>query len=130
MKKNKYKYYKIILKNILLNDAISQVVYGVFEDGKYYDLLTNKEIYMVSDINLFLKEFFLNSKCRLIGIRKEECEEEEISKFLKFITTDKKNEIIEKVEEIEKSIFNSLNDTYFNDENNQKRLKKRIFSKK
>ena len=104
------RYYIIDLKNIFLKDSETNVVFGVYENGKYYDLLTNKEIYMIESLDSISSDF-LNSNCYLIGIKKVECSADKVSLFLKFITESAKEILIEEVNEMEKSIKNSLNES-------------------
>jgi len=105
---NNVKYYIIVLKNIFLSDSKTDIHFGVYDNGKYYDLLTNKEIYMVDNCNI-TKEEFVSSNCKLIGIDKQECDTNKVSLFLKFMTTEAKDILIEEVENMEKSIKKSLN---------------------
>ena len=122
---NNVKYYIITLKNIFLDDSETDIHFGVFENGKYYDLLTNKEIYMLDD-NYITANDFLNSNCKLIGIKKEECSIDKVSLFLKFITKEAKDILIDEVNNMEKSIENSLNNNLLT-ENKIKKIKKEDF---
>lgn len=123
---NNVKYYIITLKNVFLSDSKTDVHFGIFDYGKYYDLLTNKEIYMVNDDNIS-KEEFINSNCKLIGINYEECSSEKIGLFLKFITSSARDILINEVNEMEKSINDSLNSL---EQNKIKKLTKSEFLKK
>ena len=108
MKENN-KYYKINLKNIFMKNAKNEIVYCVFENNKYYELLTNKEIYVIDDITKVSKDLVLKSNCKLIGIGKKEVELSDIALFLRFLTPIGKENIIYRVKKIERSIIDCLN---------------------
>lgn len=125
---NDVKYYIVTLKNIFLADSKRDLHFAVCDQGKYYDLLTNKEIYMV-DNNYINKEEFINSNCKLIGIEKQECSAAKVSLFLRFMTETSKNFLIEEVNNMENSIKESLNNNDFIVENKVKKIKKEEFLK-
>ena len=100
-------------------------MFGVLEDGKLYEILTNKEIYMIYDENLCYKNDILKQDSRLIGIAKEEVGGEEVSLFLRFTTKIGKERIIKRIEDIEKSI-----NEYLSDNCNDEKIKKHKFLKK
>ena len=116
------KYYIVRLKDSLFSDLDEDVFFCICENGKYHELLTNKEIYMI-DEKEFNKDDFLSSDCKLIGINKKEYSVDKIAIFLKFLPSDAKNELVKKINDIEKSLYNSLNNT----KNKVKRLKKEDF---
>ena len=121
---NRYKYYKVLLKNIFNNN--NEVVYVVFENGKYYELLTNKEIFMVYDKNLYNINNFLESNCKLLGFFIEEIRESDVALYLKFITSNEKDNIINEINNMEKS----FNDRFNEIRNNKvKRMTKEKFLK-
>ncbi|MBQ8892048.1 MAG: hypothetical protein IJ068_04205 [Bacilli bacterium] len=124
-----HKYYKIVLNNIYLKNGKSELVFGVLENGKLYEILTNKEIYMIYDENLSYKDDFLEQNSRLIGIAKEEVGGEDVSLFLRFTTKIGKERIIKRIKDMEKSINDCLNDK--NTDNFKiKQMKKSDFLKK
>ena len=87
----------------------NEIVYCVFENNKYYELLTNKEIYVIDDITKVSKDLVLKSNCKLIGIGKKEVELSDIALFLRFLTPIGKENIIYRVKKIERSIIDCLN---------------------
>ena len=123
------RFYKIVLNNIYLKNGKSELVFGVLENDKLYEILTNKEIYMIYDENLCYKDDFLNQKGKLIGIAKEEVGGEDISLFLKFITPIGKEKMIKRIEDMEKSINDCL-DSNSLDNSKIKKIKKDDFLKK
>lgn len=106
-------YYRVTLKNIFVENSMKESVFAVLEDGKVYELLTGKRIYFAPDKSDFDVVMFSEEKYRLIGIELEECSVNDISKFLKFITNDEKEDIIERVKRQEQSIIDSLNSLDF-----------------
>ena len=120
------KYYVITLKNVFADNSKEDIHFGVFDHGKYYDLLTNKEIYMLDEGELY-KDEFIKSNCKLIGINKEEVGKDKINLFLNFITESAKKILIDEVNNMEESIKNSLNNYELCDENKVKRLGKYDF---
>ena len=123
---NNAKYYVITLKNVFIENGKEIIHFGVFEHGKYYDLLTNKEIYMIDEGELY-KDEFIKSNCKLIGINKEEVGKDKINLFLNFITESAKKILIEEVNNMEESIKNSLNNYELTSKNKVKRLGKYDF---
>ena len=123
---NNAKYYVITLKNVFIENGKEFTHFGVFEHGKYYDLFTNKEIYMLDEGELY-KDEFINSNCKLIGIKKEEVGKDKINIFLNFITESAKTILIDEVNNMEESIKNSLNNYELTSKNKVKRLEKYDF---
>ena len=123
---NNVKYYIIALENVFLNDSKMYIHFAVGDHGKYYDLLTNKEIYMLDEVELY-KEEFINSNCKLIGTEKYECNEAKVALYLRFMTESAKNILIDEVNKMEESIRNSLNNHELASKNKVKRIKKDDF---
>lgn len=114
------KYYRIVINNPFIDNGEKYIIYAVYENNNYYEILTNKKIYILNsnDISIdVIKDDFLNKKCSLIGIFRKECSEALVSKSLKFSLPARKEEIIENINKIEESIKSSL------DKNKEKILK-------
>ena len=124
------KYYTITLRNLFLNDSGKDIQFGVYENNKYYDLLTKKEIYMVNSEDEFSEEDFINSNCKLIGIKKEEVDGSKISLFLRFMTQSGKENLISQVNMMERAIQSSINSYKLQSNNKVKKMKKEDFLKK
>ena len=103
------KYYKIVLNNVFLKVRRNEVVYAVYENGKYYELLTNKEIFMIYDGKFHDKNDLQDSGCKLIGTFSQEIGGEDVSLFLRFITPIGKERIINRINNMEKSINDVIN---------------------
>ena len=104
-------YYKIVITNPFINNGKKCIIYAAYENKGYYEILTNKQIYMLNSNNISMdvfKDDFTNKECSLIGIFKQECPESTISKSLRFSLPAKKEEIIENINNIEESLKFSL----------------------
>ena len=120
MNNNELKYYRIAITNPFIDESKNYLVYAICENNIYYEILTNKRIYVLDNINIsreVFKDDFENKKCSLIGTFKQECSEAIISIFLRFSLPAKKEETIKNIYEIE----NSINTLFYN--NKVKKLK-------
>ena len=124
------KYYRIVLKNVFSNDFKFEVVNAVYENGKYYEVLTNKEIYMALDKRIPLKKEFLESNCQLIGCYQTEISGEFVALYLNFLTEDTKREDINNIITIENSIKDSIKLEEMEKSSKIKRMTKYEFLKK
>ena len=121
------KYYKVTLKNIFLSNSQEDRVFAVLEGNRLSELLTNKRIYLAREETEFNVNTFTNGGFKLIGTEVQECVESDIGMFLKFITVDKKESVIEMVNNQENSILNVLNKLDFYESNYVKKVKKSKF---
>lgn len=122
---NEIKYYKIKIKNIFDMNSKEIIIFVAYENGEYYELLTEDKIYLIENKEIpqdVLIDDFLNKDCVAFGISKEECSEGTISKYLSFIVPSNKEEIISHLKNIEFYTFNSIENIV---KKNIKSLKKR-----
>ena len=105
------KYYRVAITDPFVDNGERYIVFAALENGNYFEILTNKKIYILNNniisVDVF-KDDFYNKECSLIGIFKKECDESIISKYLRFSLPARKEEIIENINKIEESIKSSL----------------------
>ena len=123
------KCYEIVLKNILKSDSKEDKVFAFLDNNVYYELLTNKKIYVVDDNLEFDVVNYRENNYDLIGIKVRECNVFKVSKFLKFITNEKKENMINNILFQENSVRNTLNKLDFYESNYVKTMKKAKFLK-
>ena len=87
------KYYKLALLS-----PVGGVFYAIYKDGKYYELLTNKEMIIFDTSYEKLYKDLAENDCELVGMFRQEISEKEVSIFLNFLTEATKEEMLGKID--------------------------------
>lgn len=124
------KCYEIVLKNVLKNDSKEYKVFACLENNFFYELLTNKKIYVVNGNYEFDVVKYRENDYDLIGINARECDIKKVSKFLKFINNEQKENMINNILFQENLVRQTLNQLDFYESNYVKTRKKPKILKK